>query len=71
MKETFKPITDELEKVDEGIDELKEELKELKAIRGPPALPAIEGPPQAAITADDYMTKRTTKESNGSWISRY
>ena len=43
LKETFKPITDELEKVDEGIDELKEELKDLKAVEGPPALPAIEG----------------------------
>ena len=57
LKETFKPITDELEKVDEGIDELKDELKYLKASEGPPALPAI-GPPQAAaITHDDYMTK--------------
>ena len=57
LKETFKPITDELEKVDEGIDELKDKLKYLKASEGPPALPAI-GPPQAAaITHDDYMTK--------------
>ena len=49
--------TDELEKVGEGIDELKDELKYLKASEGPPALPAI-GPPQAAaITHDDYMTK--------------
>ena len=36
-----------MEKVDEGIDELKDELKDLKAIEGPPALPAIEGPQQA------------------------
>ena len=48
LKETYKPITDELEKVNEGIDELKEEFKSLKDIEGPPALPAIEGP-QAAI----------------------
>ena len=60
LKETFKPITDELKKVDEGIDELKEELKDLKAIEGPPALPAIgppvpaslEGPQQAARKAN-------------------
>ena len=58
LKETFKPITDELEKVDEGIDELRDELKYLKASEGPPALPAIEGLQQvAAITHDDYMTK--------------
>ena len=44
LKETFKPITDELEKADEGIYELKDELKDLKAIEGPPALPAIEEP---------------------------
>ena len=56
LKETFKPITDELEKVDEGIYKLKDELKDLKTIEGPPALPAIEGP-QAAVTIDDYMTK--------------
>ena len=43
LKKTFKPITDELEKVDEGIYKLKEELKDLKAVEGPPALPAIEG----------------------------
>ena len=57
LKETFKPITDELEKIDEGIYKLKDELKDLKAIEGPPALPAIEGPQAAAITHDDYMTK--------------
>ena len=57
LKETFKPITDELEKVDEGIYKLKDELKDLKAIEGPPALPAIEGPQAATITHDDYMTK--------------
>ena len=57
LKETFKPITDELEKVDEGIYKLKDELKDLKAIEGPPALPEIEGPQTAAITHDDYMTK--------------
>ena len=57
LKETFKPITDELEKVDEGIYKLKDELKDLKAIEGPPALPAIEGPQAAAITHDDYMAK--------------
>ena len=57
LKETFKPITDELEKVDEGIYKLKDELKDLKAIEGPPALPAIEGPQTAAITHDDYMTE--------------
>ena len=43
LKETFKPITDELEKVDEGIYKLKYELEDLKAIEGPPALLAIEG----------------------------
>ena len=58
LKETFKPITDELEKVDEGIYKLKDELKDLKAIEGPTALPAIEGPQAAAITHDDYMTKK-------------
>ena len=57
LKETFKPITDELEKVDEGIYKLKDELKDLKAIEGPPALPIKEGPQAAAITHDDYMTK--------------
>ena len=57
LKETFKPITDELEKVAEGIYKLKDELKDLKAIEGPPALPAIEGPQAAAITHDDYMAK--------------
>ena len=62
LKETFKPITDELEKIDEGIYKLKDELKDLKAIEGPPALPAIEGPQAAAITHDDYMTKKE-KES--------
>ena len=46
LKETFKPITDELLKVDESIDELKEEFK-AAAIEGPPALPEIEGPQQA------------------------
>ena len=49
LKETYKPITDELKKVDEGICKLKDELKDLKAIEGPPALPVIEGPPQDAI----------------------
>ena len=49
LKETYKPITDELKKVDEGICKLKDELKDLKAIKGPPALPVIEGPPQNAI----------------------
>ena len=44
LKETFQPITDELEKGDESIDELKEEFKDLKTIEGPPVLPAIEGP---------------------------
>ena len=43
LKETFKPITDELEKVDEGIYKLKYELEDLKAIEGPPALLAIKG----------------------------
>ena len=57
LKETFKPITDELEKVDEGIYKLKDELKDLKAIEGPPALPAIEGPQAASITHDDNMTR--------------
>ena len=60
MKETFKPITDELEKVDEGIDELKCELKDLKAseagrskvIEGPPALLAIEEPKEDIIIID-------------------
>ena len=33
-----------MKKVDEGIDELKDELKDLKAIEEPPALPTIEGP---------------------------
>ena len=37
LKGTFKLIIDELKKVDEGIDELKDELKDLKAIEGPPA----------------------------------
>ena len=58
LKETFKTITDELEKVDEGIYKLKDELKDIKAIEGPTALPAIEGPQAAAITHDDYMTKK-------------
>ena len=59
LKETFKPITDELEKVDEGIYKLKDELKDLKAIEGPPSLPAIgpPGPQAAAITHDNYLTK--------------
>ena len=49
LKEKFKPITDELGKVDEGIEDLKNDLKKnLKAIEGPPALSAIEGP-RAAI----------------------
>ena len=61
LKETFKPITDELEKVDEGIDELKKELKaergaKLKSIGGPPALPAIERSSQATITDKDYLS---------------
>ena len=65
LKETFKPITNELEKVDEGIDELKDELKkDLKAIGEPLAAPAasaaaasaIEGPPQVAITDKDYVS---------------
>ena len=69
LKETFKPITDELEKVDEGIDELKKDLKaergaklkaergaKLKAIGRPLAAPAIEGPPQATITDKDYVS---------------
>ena len=46
LKETFKPITDELLKIDESIDELKEEFK-AAAIEGPPALPEIEGSRQA------------------------
>ena len=57
LKETYKPITDELGKVDEGIYKLKDELKDLKAVEGPPALPAIEGPQAAAITHDDYIAK--------------
>ena len=57
LKETFKPITDELEKADEGIYKLKDELKDLKALEGPPALPAIEEPQAAAITHDGYITK--------------
>ena len=55
MKETFKPITDELEKVDEDIYKLKDELKDLKgseagcsaAIEGHTALPEIEEPQDA------------------------
>ena len=57
LKETFKPITDELEKVDEGIDELKKDLKaerwtNLKAIGGPLA----DTPPQATITDKDNVS---------------
>ena len=65
LKEAFKPITDEFLKVDESIDELKEEFK-AAAIEGPPALPAIEGPQAAAITHDDY----TTKEEQDSVLKR-
>ena len=64
MKETYKHIADELKKVDEGIDELKDELKDLKAIEGPPAVSEM-GPQEAArkagrpaaITHDDYIFK--------------
>ena len=58
LKETFKLITDELEKVDEGIDELKDELKDLKAIEGPPALPATEETKEnnIIINADKHFT---------------
>ena len=69
LKETFKPITDELEKVDEGIDELKEDLKAVtaanvtaaKAIGGPslprlPPLSPIKKPPRATITDKDYVS---------------
>ena len=58
LKETYKPITDELKKVDEGIYRLKDELKDLKAIEGPPALPAIEGPPQDAIEGKKKKKKK-------------
>ena len=70
LKETYKPITDELKKVDEGIDELKDELaKDIKAITGIPALSSIkgpvpaslEGPSQSEVTIDDYMTKEEQK----------
>ena len=65
MKETFKPITDELEKVDEGIDELKDELKDLKAIEGPPALPAIEEPKEDNIitNADSFKNEGVIDEA--------
>ena len=61
LKETFKPITDKLEKVDEGIDELKKDLKaergaKLQAINRPPAVSAIEGSSQATITDKDYVS---------------
>ena len=46
LKEIFKPITD---KFGEEIGDLKDELKDLKAIKGPPAALAIERPPKAAI----------------------
>ena len=59
LKETFKLITDELEKVDEGIHKLKDELQDIKAIEGPPALPEIEGPPQDAI---EGKKKKKSKE---------
>ena len=61
LKETYKPITDELEKVDEGIYKLKDELKDLKAIEGPPALPAIEGSQQEAIEGlEEERRKKST-----------
>ena len=70
LKETCKPIINELKKVDEGIDELKDELKkEIKAITGIPPIPSIEGPVPASlegptrseVTIDDYMTKEEHK----------
>ena len=70
LKETFKPITDELEKVDElkkvekDIDKLKEELKDLKAIEGPPSAPAIEGPQQDVIAG-----KKKSKKKSRNWYS--
>ena len=50
LKETYKPITDELKKVDEGRDELKDELaKDIKAITGIPARSSIKGPVPASL----------------------
>ena len=64
LKETFKPITDELKKVDESIDELKEEFKDLKTIEGPPVLPAIEGLQQAVIEGPRKKKKKSKEPVN-------
>ena len=59
-----------MKKVDEGRDELKDELaKDIKAITGIPALSSIKGPvpaslegsSQSEVTIDDYMTKEEQK----------
>ena len=41
-----------MEKVDESIDKLKEEFKDLKAIEGSLVLPAIEGPEKYTLISD-------------------
>ena len=59
LKETFKPITDKFE---EEIGDLKDELKDLKAIKEPPAALAIEGPPKAAI--EEKKTRKSNEVVN-------